>query len=73
VADTARHTFEEGTLAENLPTVEIFRADLDKGLSVLLTFPEKAKLVTSNGDARRQIRSDRITVNDATVTDDKMS
>src|SRR5512146_1834858 len=31
-ADTARKTFEEGAHAENLPTVEIARADLDKGL-----------------------------------------
>ena len=55
-ADTARRTFEEGTHAENLPTVEIARADLDAGLGVLTAFAEKAKLVTSNGDARRQIK-----------------
>ena len=34
-ADTARRTFEEGTLAETLPTIEIKRADLDKGLGIL--------------------------------------
>ena len=72
-ADTARRTFEEGTLAENLPTVEIARADLDAGLGVLTAFAEKAKLVTSNGDARRQIKSGGLKVNDATVTDEKMA
>ena len=72
-ADTARRTFEEGTLAENLPTVEIARADLDAGLGVLTAFAEKAKLVTSNGDARRQIKAGGLKVNDATVTDDKMA
>ena len=29
-ADTARKTFEEGALAENLPTVEIASAELDR-------------------------------------------
>jgi tyrosyl-tRNA synthetase len=72
-ADTARRTFEEGTLAENLPTVEIARADLDAGLGVLLAFSEKAKLVTSNGDARRQIKAGGLKVNDKTVIDDKMT
>ena len=72
-AETARRTFEEGTHAENLPTVEIARADLDAGLGVLTAFAEKAKLVTSNGDARRQIKAGGLKVNDAAVTDDKMT
>src|ERR1700746_3653812 len=55
-AATARKTFEEGTLAETLPTVEIAWSDLDKGLGVLTAFAEKTKLVASNGEARRQIK-----------------
>ena len=70
-ADTARQTFEEGTLAENLPTVEIARAELDGGLGVLAAFV-KAGLVASNGEARRQIKGGGLKVNDATVTDEKM-
>jgi tyrosyl-tRNA synthetase len=72
-ADTARRTFEEGAFAENLPTIEIARTDLDAGLGVLQAFSEKAKLVTSNGDARRQIKGGALKVNDQTVTDDKMT
>ena len=72
-ADTARRTFEEGTLAENLPTVEIARSDLAAGLGVLTAFAEKAKLVTSNGDARRQIKAGGLKVNDVTVADEKMA
>ena len=72
-ADTARKTFEEGAHAENLPTVEIARADLDKGLGVLTAFAEKTSLVSSNGEARRQIKAGGLKVNDATVSDDKMS
>ncbi len=71
-AETARRTFEEGSLAQTLPTVEIARSDLDKGLGVLTAFSEKARLVTSNGDARRQIKAGGLKVNDATVGDEKM-
>jgi tyrosyl-tRNA synthetase len=72
-AETARQTFEEGTLAESLPTVEITRADLEKGLGVLSAFAEKTGLVASNGEARRQIKGGGLKVNDATVTDEKMA
>ncbi|MCW5690111.1 MAG: tyrosine--tRNA ligase, partial [Pseudolabrys sp.] len=72
-AETARKTFEEGALAESLPTVEIPRGDLEGGVGVLVAFAEKTGLVSSNGDARRQIKAGGLKVNDATVTDDKMS
>jgi len=70
-ADTARRTFEEGTLAETLPTIEIKRADLDKGLGIL-TANVEAGLVASTSDARRQIKGGGLKVNDVTVTDEKM-
>jgi tyrosyl-tRNA synthetase len=70
-AETARKTFEEGALAETLPTVEIARSDLDTGLGVLTAFAEKAGLVASNGEARRQIKAGGLKVNDHTVTDEK--
>jgi tyrosyl-tRNA synthetase len=71
-AETARKTFEEGALAETLPTVEIARSDLEQGLGVLSAFAEKAHLATSNGEARRHIKAGGLKVNDATVSDDKM-
>jgi tyrosyl-tRNA synthetase len=70
-AGTARQTFEEGTLAASLPTVDIARVELEAGLGVLTAFAEKARLVTSNGEARRQIKAAGLKVNDITVTDDK--
>ena len=70
-ADTARRTFEEGTLADTLPTVEIKRTDLDKGLGIL-TAGVEAGLVASTSEARRQIKGGGLKVNDATVTDEKM-
>jgi tyrosyl-tRNA synthetase len=69
-ADTARRTFEEGALAENLPSIDIASADLDAGLGVLGAFVA-AGLVASNGDARRQVKGGGLKVNDAVVTDER--
>src|SRR6266849_1124816 len=71
-AATARKTFEEGALAETLPTIEIARRDLDAGFGVLTAF-HKAGLVASNSEARRQIQASGLKVNDVTVTDEKMA
>jgi tyrosyl-tRNA synthetase len=71
-AATARTTFEEGALAETLPTVEVARAELESGLGVLSAFAEKTGLVASNGEARRQIKGGGLKVNDVSVTDEKM-
>ncbi|SFV28162.1 tyrosine--tRNA ligase [Hyphomicrobium facile] len=69
-AETARKTFEQGTLADNLPTIEIPRADLEAGLGVLTAFV-KAGLVASNSEARRQVQGGGLKVNDEPVTSDK--
>ncbi|MBR0849917.1 tyrosine--tRNA ligase [Bradyrhizobium diazoefficiens] len=71
-AETARRTFEEGALAESLPTIEIPRGELEAGLGVLNAFV-KAGLVASNGEARRQIKGGGLRVNDEPVTDEKMA
>ena len=71
-AETARTTFEEGAVAETLPTVEVPRAELEAGLGVLTRVRCEAGLVASNGEARRQIKGGGLRVNDATVTDEKM-
>ena len=70
-AETARRTFEEGALAETLPTVEIERARLEAGLGVLAACVEVG-FASSNGEARRHIRGGGLKVNDETVTDEKM-
>jgi tyrosyl-tRNA synthetase len=69
---TARTTFEEGGLATTLPTFEIARSDIDHGIGVLTAFA-KAGLVSSTSEARRQIKSGGLKVNDIAVTDDKMT
>ena len=71
-AETARRTFEEGAIAEDLPSCEVGRGELDAGLGVLTAFV-KAGLVASNGEARRQIKSGGLRVNDQPVTDEKLT
>jgi len=71
-AETARRTFEEGALAETLPTFDIPRAELEAGLSVPAAFV-KAGLVSSNSEARRQIKGGGIKVNDIAVEDERMA
>jgi tyrosyl-tRNA synthetase len=70
-AETARRTFEEGALAETLPTIETPRARLEAGLGVLAACVEVG-FASSNGEARRHIRGGGLKVNDETVTDEKM-
>ena len=71
-AETARKTFEQGALAETLPTVEITAGILEAGLGVLTAFgPEYARLVPSTSEARRQVKSGGLRVNDAAVTDER--
>ena len=70
-AETARRTFEEGALAETLPTVEIASGKLEAVLSVL-DAAVHVGLVSSKGEARRQIKGGGLKVNDVTVADEKM-
>jgi tyrosyl-tRNA synthetase len=70
-AATARTTFEEGGLGATLPTVNSNAILEAPGLSVLGAFV-LAGLVSSNGEARRQIKNGGLKVNDTTVTDEKM-
>jgi tyrosyl-tRNA synthetase len=70
-AETARRTFEEGEIAETLPSNEVARAELEHGIGVLAAFA-KAGLVSSNSEARRQIKAGGLRVNDAVVGDEKM-
>ena len=69
-AETARKTFEEGALAESLPTVEIPAAEFEAGLGALTAFV-RAGLVASTGEARRQIKGGGLRVNDEALADDK--
>ncbi|WP_336294346.1 tyrosine--tRNA ligase [Bartonella sp. CB169] len=68
-AETARKTFEEKTLGENLPTVEINPTELKTGIG-LLTLLVQAGLAKSNSEARRHIQGGGVRINDQSVKDE---
>jgi tyrosyl-tRNA synthetase len=69
-AETARRTFEEGAVAEGLPTFEIARTAIEEGIAVA-NLVQLAGLTGSTGEARRHIQGGGIRVNDAVVSDVK--
>jgi tyrosyl-tRNA synthetase len=67
-AETAKKTFEQGALGDDLPVVTVPAAELAAGIGVLSLFV-RAGLVASNGEARRQVAGGGLKLNDETVTD----
>ncbi len=68
-AETARKTFEEGVLADSLPTVALPASEAI-GMGVLTAFV-RAGLVASTGEARRQIKGGGLRLNDDAVADER--
>ncbi|WAJ31035.1 tyrosine--tRNA ligase [Antarcticirhabdus aurantiaca] len=71
-AETARQTFEEGALAQSLPTVEVPASDFGNGMG-LLGLLVAAGLASSNGEARRHVQGGAVRVNDEPVSDERLS
>ena len=71
-AETARKTFEEGSLAADLPTIDITAAEIDAGMGLLSAFV-RAGLVPSTGEARRQIKAGGLRMTDQVITDERAS
>ncbi|MBY5755304.1 tyrosine--tRNA ligase [Rhizobium leguminosarum] len=69
-AETARKTFEEGSLSENLPSVDIPATELDGGIG-LLSLIVRAGLASSNGEARRHVQGGAVRINDEAISDER--
>jgi tyrosyl-tRNA synthetase len=69
-AETARKTFEEGKIVLSLPSVEVARSDVERGLGVLTAFV-RAGLAASNGEVRRAIANNAVQINDLRISDEK--
>jgi tyrosyl-tRNA synthetase len=69
-AETARKTFEEGALADNLPSIEVPKAELEAGIG-LLSLIVRAGLATSNGEARRHVQGGAVKINDQSMSDER--
>jgi tyrosyl-tRNA synthetase len=71
-AETARKTFEEGALADTLPTIEVSGSELHAGIG-LLALLVKAGLAGSNGEARRHVQGGAVRLNDQPIQDERRS
>lgn len=69
-AETARKTFEEGTLAQNLPSITVPAGELQEGIGLLSLFV-RAGFANSNGEARRHVKGGAARLNDQQITDEK--
>jgi tyrosyl-tRNA synthetase len=69
-AETARKTFEEGGLSENLPSVDVPASELNSGIG-LLSLIVRAGLAGSNGEARRHVQGGAVRINDQAVSDER--
>jgi tyrosyl-tRNA synthetase len=68
-AETARRTFVEGGLGDELPTVEVPQAELAAGI-VAYDLLRRSGLVATNGEARRLIKGGGARLNDVAIDDD---
>ncbi len=68
-AETARQTFEEGSMATDLPSIEAAAEELRDGV-LLFELLRRAGLCQSNGEARRLIKGGGARVNDKSVRDE---
>ncbi|WP_240233502.1 tyrosine--tRNA ligase [Devosia lacusdianchii] len=70
-AETARATFEAGSIDLSLPTIHVVGASLS-GTGVLEALVNVG-LAASKGEARRHVQSGAVRINDALVEDDKLT
>jgi tyrosyl-tRNA synthetase len=68
-AETARRTFEQGGVGDDLPVIDVPRAELERGIAAFELF-RRAGLATSNGEARRLIKGNGARLNDAAIADE---
>jgi len=54
---------------EGVPQAEISKADLDNGMEIITALNEKSGFLKSNGEARRALKENSISVNKEKVTD----
>ncbi|GES44921.1 tyrosine--tRNA ligase [Rhizobium dioscoreae] len=69
-AETARKTFEEGGLSENLPSIDVPSSELEAGIG-LLALIVRAGLAGSNGEARRHVQGGAVRINDQAISDER--
>ena len=69
--ETAKQTFSENSLGDNLPTTQINKKMLDDNISIL-DLVILSKLESSKSEIRRLIKGNGVKINNQTISDEKM-
>jgi len=69
--ETAKQTFEDNSLGDNLPSIEIQEKILDDQVNII-DLIVMSKLETSKSEIRRLIKGNGIKINGQTISDEKL-
>jgi len=67
---TAKSTFEKRSIGDDLPSININKKKIEKGIGII-DLVISSKLLTSKSEVRRTIKNKGIKVNNETIEDDK--
>ena len=70
--ETSKKTFDDKSFDENLPTLEVKKSELEKGISLKETLI-KIGFATSNSDFKRNFQNTAYKINNENVTDENQS
>tara|TARA_Y100001970_G_C14033600_1_gene749922 strand:- start:307 stop:1038 length:732 start_codon:yes stop_codon:yes gene_type:complete len=68
--ETAKNTFEKGSVGKDLPTIKLKKNDIIKGINII-DLVVKSNLIKSKSEVRRTIKNKGIKINNETVEDEK--
>ena len=57
------------TVAQEIPSFEVSKSELDGGLNIVDLLAEKTSIVTSKGDARRALKGNAVSINKVKISD----
>ena len=69
--DTAKNTFEKGSIGDDLPSIEIKKEKLLNGINIV-DLVINSKLINSKSEVRRTIKNKGIKINNQPVEDDQL-
>ena len=67
---TAKKTFESGSIGEDLPTIKVNKKEIESGINIL-DLVVLSNLLTSKSEARRILKNKGIKINNETIEDQK--
>ena len=69
--ETAKKTFGKGSFGDDLPTINLSKSNIDKGINII-ELVLLSNLLSSKSEVRRSIKNNGIKINNIPVADDKI-